>query len=469
MKKLTAGLVAMLTLGILISLCGCPTIDGRPPEFSVANPYAVSDGDGGVIIAYQVNNGNEVNTYLQRFGALGDALWGEKGIELGSGPGGFGGRRGDFASLVPDRLGNVTVVYSLDNNIWVRKLDVEGNSAWSAGKVQISRSDVQMPVYFKAAGDNSGGVITTWAASESSLGLQKMDANGAEVWSTEFKVPDWDRFDIASDDSGNIFIIWKNNPSYSEGDIFVQKVDAEGQVVWPTGGLLLTNTRNPGYVRGDFNRRIVGDGEGGALAIWVQGVLSEAGRKIIGHDLYAQRIGSGGEMLWGEDVAFIAGMAYDPRIIGDTFENTTIFWRDLHNVYAQRLDATGNVVWPDAGIKIGETGESSNIMYYCATDDGVGGAVVVWNYSENGEKSLRTQRLNAEGNKLWGGNGIKVSTVSPYWAAYSTPARISPDGTGGFIVTWAAGEHIKDKTSSYIQRISGEGEILWGEKGIRLD
>ncbi len=118
--------------------------------------------------------------------------------------------------------------------------------------------------------------------------------------------------------------------------------------------------------------------------------------------------------------------------------------------------------------RIRQAGESSNVIYYHATDDSTGGAVVVWNYSENGNKSLRAQRLDAEGNKLWGDNGIKVSSVSPYWGGYATPARILPDGNGGFFVTWAAGEHLKDKTSSYIQRISGDGKILWGVEGIGL-
>lgn len=345
---------------------------------------------------------------------------------------------------------------------------MEGNPIWGGETTKkMSPSDVPAPAYFKTTGNNAGETIIAWASSDDRISLQKSDSN--TNYFISISAPDLDKFDIASDDSGNVFIIWKDNPSYSEGDIFVQKVDAEGQVVWPTGGLLLTNTRNPGYVRGDFNRRIVGDGEGGALAIWVQGILSEDGRKIIGHDLYAQRINGEGEMLWEEDVSFISGMAYDPRITGDALGNITIFWGDLQNVYAQRLDAAGNAVWPDAGIKIGETGESSNIMYYCATDDGVGGTVVVWNYSENGEKSLRTQRLDADGNKLWGDNGVKVSSVSPYWGGYSIPAQISPDEHGGFFVTWAAGKNIRDKTSSYIQKISDAGELLWEEEGMRLD
>jgi len=463
MKKLMVGLILVfLALGT-----GC--ITGRPPEFPVANPYTVQDGAGGVIIAYQVNNGREIHTYVQRLNRQSEGLWERQGVDLGPGSGPLpNNNEGDFAALFPDGQRNFTVVYSQQHTVWVLNLDANGNQVQPAR--EISGSDLPpMPVYFKAIGDNTGGAIAAWAAGENSLGLQKMDATGTEVWSEVIKAPDLDRFDIASDDSGNVFIIWKDNSSYSEGDIFVQKVDAKGRVAWLTGGLQLTNTRNPGYVRGDFNRRIVGDGEGGALAIWVQGILSEDGRKIISHDLYAQRINGEGEMLWEEDVAFIAGMAYDPRITGDAFENTTIFWGDLQNVYAQRLDAAGNVVWPEAGINIGQAGELNNIMYYCAADDGAVGAAVVWNYTESGNKSLRAQRLDADGNKLWGDNGIKVSSVSPYWGGHSTPARISPDGNGGFFVTWAAGEHLKDKTSSYIQRISGDGEILWGEKGVRLD
>ncbi|HEY77911.1 MAG TPA: hypothetical protein G4O09_02245 [Dehalococcoidia bacterium] len=469
MKKLIAGLAVIITLGMIISLCGCPKIDGRPPEFSVSNPHAIPDSSGDVIVAYEVNNGKEANTYVQRLGAQGSALWGEKGLELGTGSADFISYQGDFASLIGDGQGNVIVVYPVRDTLWAQKLDVEGNSVWSTGKVRISANEIRMPAFFRAVGDNFGGVITTWASGDGHLCLQSTDDSGNQKWYTEISTTRLDKFDIASDDSGNIFIIWKDNRSYSEGNIFIQKIDAKGQVAWLTGGLQLTNTRNPGYVRGDFNRKIIVDGEGGALATWVQGVLSEDGRKIIGHDLYAQLISSEGVMLWGENGVFLAEMAHDPRIIGDAFENTTVFWVDLQNIYTQRLDAAGNFIWPGSGINIGQAGEPTNIIYYCAADGGVGGAVIAWNYAENGNKFLCAQRLNAEGKKLWGENGVKVSMVPPYWASYSTPAQISPDGNGGFFITWAAGAHLKGKTSSYIQRISGDGKLLWGEDGIRLN
>jgi len=408
---------------MIIGLCGCPTIDGRPPEYSVENPCAIPDGSSGAIVAYQVNNGNEASTYVQRLDASGEALWGKKGVELGSGYGGFGGGQGDFAALTEDGQGNVIVVYPQKDTLWARKLDMEGNASWPADGVRISVDEISTPVYFKAIGDGFGGVITAWAAGENILNLQRMDANGVEVWSTAVETAGLDKFDIAGDDGGNVFIIWKDNPSYSAGNIFAQKVDAEGQVFWPIGSLLLTNMDNLGYIGGRFNSQIIADDEGGALAVWVHAVLIENGRSIVGHDLYAQHISSKGEILWGDKGVFVARMALDPRIIGDAPANTIIFWGGLQDVYAQRLDAAGNIVWPDAGINVAQAGERSNVIYYYTATDGTGGFVITWNHADGDNRFLYAQRVDANSNKLWGDNGIRVSSVSPYWGGYTTPAR----------------------------------------------
>jgi hypothetical protein len=43
---------------------------------------AFPDGSGGIVVAYQINQGNGRATYLQRLDADGQALWGEAGIRL---------------------------------------------------------------------------------------------------------------------------------------------------------------------------------------------------------------------------------------------------------------------------------------------------------------------------------------------------------------------------------------------------
>jgi len=48
MKKLLAGLI----FTTLLFITGCSIGEtGKPPEFSVSNPYAIPDGSGGVIVS----------------------------------------------------------------------------------------------------------------------------------------------------------------------------------------------------------------------------------------------------------------------------------------------------------------------------------------------------------------------------------------------------------------------------------
>jgi len=464
-----AGIAVFIVLIISsMLLAGCPSIDGRPPEYSIDNPYAVPDGSSGIVVSYQVNSGNAVHIRMQRLGEQGDALWEEKGIDLASGSMGFTGGWGDFAPLVTDGHGNVTVVYSQNKNIWATKLDMDGSPVWEGeGIRQLSPDDVPATAYFRAIGNGTGEIIIAWISGKGRLTLQKCD--GPKAYFTTVSTPDVDRFDITGDDSGNVFILWKDNPGYGEGNLSVQKVDADAEVTWPSGGLQLTGTRNPGLVWSDLVHMITSDGESGVTALRVQGTLSEDGKLITGRELYAQRIDSTGHPLWGENGIYIMKAAHEPSIMASQSGETVVLWTDLQTIYAQRLDAEGNAEWPEVGIEVGQAGEHNNVIYFDATGDDAGGAVVVWNYSENGNVSLRAQRLDAGGNKLWGDDGIRVSTVSPYWGGYSTPARILPDADGRFIVTWAAGEYIKDKTSSRIQRISSDGMLLWGEDGIRLN
>jgi hypothetical protein len=222
--------IACLILIILPLLAGC--INGRPPEFSVSNPYAIPDGSGGVIVAYQVNNGQETHTYVQRLDSQGKSLWGKPGVDLGPRSGGFANEQGDFASLVRDPSGNITVIYYQDRNIWATKLGMDGSPAWEGETTRrVSPTDIHAPAFFRAIGNDNGETIIAWLADNDHITIQKADSD--LNYFISISTPNVDKFDIASDVSGNVFILWKDNPSYSEGNIFAQKIDAAGRIAWP--------------------------------------------------------------------------------------------------------------------------------------------------------------------------------------------------------------------------------------------
>jgi len=283
--------------------------------------------------------------------------------------------------------------------------------------------------------------------------------------------PGLDHFALADDAAGNTFLAWKDHPGCSEGNFYIQKLDENGRVVWHPGGIKITGTDNSGYLGTSLGRTLISDGEGGAVFIWIQSIFSADGRLITGREVYTQRISSEGKATWGDTgkclVTDLPGVV-NTSIAGDSLADAVICWCDTKDIYAQKLDVAGNIVWGEKSLAAGQSGEGSNVVYFYAVSDGEGGAVITWNYMEKGHKYLRTQRINTGGSKLWGAQGIYVSTISPYWGDYTVPARIAPDGRGGYFITWVAGEGIREKTSSYIQRISGEGDLLWGNDGVRL-
>ena len=67
----------------------------------------------------------------------------------------------------------------------------------------------------------------------------------------------------------------------------------------------------------------------------------------------------------------------------------------MSGIYAQKLDPMGNALWSETGMPVGQGG----IIYYSVTANGSGGAAFIYNAGKNG---LRAQRLDADGEKMWG-------------------------------------------------------------------
>lgn len=87
--------------------------------------------------------------------------------------------------------------------------------------------------------------------------------------------------------------------------------------------------------------------------------------------------------------------------------------------------------------------------------------VVFWDESDGYE--LRAQLLDAEGNLLWGENGISVngSAVNSTWTATRSEAV---DEAGNLYIGFTA----TGDGNGYINKISPEGEYLFGEEGIAI-
>lgn len=103
---------------------------------------------------------------------------------------------------------------------------------------------------------------------------------------------------VVTDGSGGAIIAWSDERT-GERDIYAQRIDGEGRILWAEDGVLVCDADEI-----QWSPLMVPDGFGGAILTWSD---QQSGST----DIYAQRIDTNGDMLWtpnGVPVSLIAPM-----------------------------------------------------------------------------------------------------------------------------------------------------------------
>jgi hypothetical protein len=324
------------------------------------------------------------------------------------------------------------------------RIDPEGNVKWQR----------DIPGIDQAIPDGSGGAIIAYRAPNDNIAVLKIDSEGDLPWGEDgvsLNLSGYDsQRDIASDNLGGVIAV-QQIPK--EGTIRAQRVDSGGNVLWQTGGV-------QACVGPAEEAQVVSDGVGGAIVAYMRDIPCDDGR-IFGYcdsDIYAQRIDAEGNVLWGPDgVPICAGPSVpnSPRIVTDGAGGAIIFYTfigDYAAFRAGRIDADGHVLWE----------EEAELWGGMIVSDGSGGVISVW-YGEEGTNA-RAQRVDATGSELWGPDGLTLRDLHPSLAA--------PDGCGGVLISWSAAEFKGcdlSEVSYYVQRIDADGNLPWGDEGILLN
>ena len=266
-------------------------------------------------------------------------------------------------------------------------------------------------------------------------------------------------FGIAETGDGGAVVLWQGG-SWDNQNIYAQKVDADGNIQsgWPQGGLSLCTAHG-----NQVEPRIVSDGGGGALFVWED-------LRLGSKDIYAQRVTANGEVLWkvgGEDslnglpVCRAQNDQSSPSLTSDGDSGCYIAWHDFRNiangndVYAQKLNAAGDVMWTVDGIGVGTAdGDQFSPVLVSESVDGI---LIVWedNRSDVSKLDIFAQSMDDSGTIQWDADGIPVSR---YYHKQSAP-QVAADGEGGAITSW---EDMRSSGKSethdiYAQRVRGGG------------
>lgn len=330
--------------------------------------------------------------------------------------------------------------------------------------------------------DGAGGAIIAFSdqremTAYTDLYAQRIDLDGNILWGVG-GVPictvssDQERPMVVSDGDGGAIILWRDMRSETGwAQIYVQRVDPDGNRLWTAGGVLLS-----GMVFLEEDPGFISDGAGGAFVCWTEA------RPTTDFDVFAQRLGPGGEKLWGPDGIIVCGAEdaqYYPSLVSDGAGGVYAAWGDRRPgsyyamLYAQRVDGGGNPLWETDGVLVQQGGE---LQYFrpLALPDGSGGAVIIWrkhNITCPGgicvgyDFDISARRIGPDGTVYWGGSEGTGTVVYEDPSFIGMPVAV-PDGSGGVILAFE--KNWEDTVQIYAQRIDFSGNTVWTEGGVPL-
>ncbi len=390
------------------------------------------------------------------------AEWIDGGNPISPAPAG-----GDVPVVVTDGAGGAIVTFTDPNGLYAQRFDGYGSVVWTSGNAVLSLAAGNINSTI-AVSDGAGGAIVAWSDTRSgptnrNIYAQRVDANGGVLWQTDgmpvcTAVGNAITPTIVTDGAGGAIIAWRD--ARAGVDIYAQRVDATGDTLWTFDGIpvcLATSTQEEPVS--------VSDGTGGTIVVWRDGRAGGANT-----DIYAQRIDGAGNPVWtpdGRPVSTDLAFQWTPCVVPDGESGAIVAWRDERNayndIYAQRVDQYGLRMW-DNDVPICALADYAGTPL--AVSDETGGMITVWRDGRNpgSNYDLYTQRVSAEGFVLWTVDGVAVSTV-PGYDDDKIQAQPVSDGAGGMIVVWEDWRRVDTTGDIYGQRIDRDGNTRWQTGG----
>lgn len=263
-------------------------------------------------------------------------------------------------------------------------------------------------------------------------------------------------------------------------NVSAQLLSFTGELLWEEGERSVSVSAATMLER---NAVAVPDGTGGYIVAFEMAFVT--GEHAGDVDIYAQRISATGERLWnaGERSVAVAQSAWrerSPVILPDGAGGAIVIFEQHAppegehagdvDVFAQRISPEGALLWHQGERSAPVADSTMPERAPAAVADGQGGAIVVFEveltYEQHkGDVELGAQRIDASGRMLWNEGQASSELATSEWHE-RRPVAVA-DGSGGAIVVFeehgAPGSEYQGDIDVGAQRISAEGELLWGE------
>lgn len=372
-------------------------------------------------------------------------------------------------SAVGDMNGGTFIVWEdnmtgLQNEISFMHVEPNGSISFRADGINISQStgDQKNPQIVAAGKNNAVIAWKDFAMNKNgNLFVQKVQANGITLWNsggikvnkTNDRIID---YSMCADRAGEVYISYlAEEPGNSfNSRIILQKISPDGIFVYDSLGTTVSGSEN-----GKMLPCVLSDDSSGCYVCWIETL----GSKGI---ILSQHYNKSGRPFWGTKPLNITDNSLNIITYTAAISKAGLYlayqvMRKDKSIYHQFISYNGKLSWGKNGkLCSNQKGSQSNPQIFA--DDA--GLILSWTNEFNNDRDICVQRFDRNSKPVWQNNGINVTNMK----GDQFGQKIISDKRNGAIIAW-----IDRRTSSaagiiYAQRITSEGKIYWDSSGVAI-
>ncbi len=338
-------------------------------------------------------------------------------------------------------------------------------SLWTQSEGVAIRQGVHIEWQRTVCPGANGDVIVLWSDTRNGnrdIYSQKIAYDGTMIWGNDGKpvtnLPGRQEDPVAIEDgAGGAFVAWVDYRLDIAGDIFIQHIDSNGDILLDPNSVALCQF--PGT---QISINMCTDGNGGVFVTW------QDKRNGVNDDIYGTHISSDHVIINpgdGYPIAAINGNQTRKSIEYAGNGEALLVWTDTREsgnseIYGQRFGTDLAPIFDEGGINISnalnlDVGPRTTFMHgdtnFVVWQNGDESATVLYNLITSSGVVFETHRILSDNDAIKSG------------------PRVKNDVLGNIFIVWKDLRSDPVNGDQYTQKIDFNGDIAWDSSGIRLD
>ena len=372
-------------------------------------------------------------------------------------------------STVEDQNGGAFIFWEdnitgLQNEVRFMHIESDGDISFRADGKRISEStgDQDNPVSI-AAGKNNA--VVAWkdfsGNKKGNLFVQKVQGNGSILWKPEgieinSEGKDVSDYSLCPNEKNEVFVsyILKEPDQIFNSRVMLQKLSPSGKFLFDSSGINVSSSVN---VKSTLF--VIPDDSGGVYVFWTE---NSGGKGTILSRYY----NSNGYPLWGKKPVPVTDNSLNVIAFSAVKSGADIYiayqvLKGNKTIYHQLINPEGKMLWGRNGkFCSGRPGNQSNPQMITAGTD----LILSWTNENKNNKDIYIQKYDRSGKPVWKSGGMSVIKLN----GDQFGQKLISDGHGGAIVVWLDRRTASVLGNIYSQRISSSGNSMWDSSGIAI-